>query len=51
MLKRLESLEELVDFLMSSTISEIDEVGFDPGFKDGLFCLSYQLRLTLMINT
>ena len=42
MLKRLESLEELVDFLTSSTISEIDEVGFDPGFKDGLFCISYK---------
>lgn len=42
MSKKLESLEELVDFLMSSTIKEIEEVGFDKGFKDDLFYISYK---------
>ncbi len=42
MSKRLESLEELYDFLASSTTKEIEEVGFEMSFKDGLFYLSYK---------
>lgn len=42
MSKMLESLEELVDFLMSSTTMEIEKVGFEYGFRDGLFCISYK---------